>query len=105
MGDYTLKIVTGTDTMTGCLDLNHNRKCDKHGPRGTISMSYQRVATFDKSGTVFLESYCSHPVTGVENDGHFKQFTKGGLILMTDRSRDGHGGDIRSTYRGTVTVS
>lgn len=103
VGGYTLKIIKGSDQLAGCLDLNHNRKCDRHGPRGTITMAFQRVATFSASGAVFIESSCTHPVTRVVNTGRFNQFT-GGLIFMADQARDGRGGDVKSTYRGTITI-
>lgn len=104
VGEYTLKVIKGTDKLTGCLDLNHNKKCDRGGPRGSVTMTYQRVATFDRSGKVFIESYCSHPVTSVTNTGRYTKFTSG-LIFMADRARDGKGGDVKSTYRGTLSLT
>ena len=32
------------------------------------------------------------------------EFT-GGLIYMADQARDGRGGDVKSTYRGTITIT
>ena len=94
----TVKLHFAIDKMTGCLDLNHNKKCDHHGPRGSITMTLRRLTTVDAGGT-FIESYCTHPITEATGD-----FT-GGLILMDDRARDGKGGNIKSTDRGEITLA
>jgi len=98
LGTNTVKLHFAVDQMTGCLDLNHNKKCDRHGPRGSITMTLRRLTTVDAQGT-FVESYCTHPITAATGD-----FT-GGLILMDDRARDGKGGNIKSTYRGDITLA
>ena len=90
--------------MAGCLDLNRNGKCDRDGPQGTVKMAFKRLSTFEKDGT-FIESNCTHPIMGVTNLGsRSSDDFVGGLIFMADRARDGQGGDIKSTYRGEITV-
>ena len=104
MGQTTITVVEGTDEMTGCLDLNRNSKCDRDGPEGTIKMAFKRLTTFEKDGT-FIESNCTHPIMGVTNLGsRSSDDFVGGLIFMADRARNGQGGDIKSTYRGEITV-
>jgi hypothetical protein len=95
VGATTIKVIEGTDQMSGCLDLNGDRKCDRNGARGTITMTFKRLATFDKSGA-FIESNCNHPVTQVAGD-----FTSG-LVFMADRAT-GRGDEIKSAYRGELT--
>ena len=104
VGQTTINVIGGIDEMTGCLDLNRNGKCDDGGPRGTIKLAFKRLSTFDKDGT-FIESNCTHPITDVTNvGGRRSDDFVGGLIFMADRARDGQGGDIKSTYRGEITV-
>ncbi len=96
-GRTTLKLVEGEDTMAGCIDLQHDGRCGRKDPKGSITMAYKRVATFETGSGAFVESACTHPVLA-----HTGQF-RNGLLFMTDITQ--RSGKIVSDYRGTITVA
>lgn len=93
----TIRVIEGTDMITGCVDRNRNGRCDRREPKGELRFDFKRLATFDAKTDAFLESNCTHPVTRA--DGAFA----GGLFFMRDVAT-GHGDEVKSTYRGDITL-
>lgn len=91
---------TGTEQFNGCLDTNGDHSC-KGEPAGTISFNYAAWLKFDVTATTFTElaGGCVHPITGGTDD--FQRVK--GLLTMRDTPLDD--GTIKTSYRGTVTLS
>jgi hypothetical protein len=95
-----LFIATGTEKFAGCIDVNGDDKCQTTEPTGKLFFDYilwLRLDPTTKPATL-IEGRCVHPITG--GKGRFKGAR--GLLTMHDVPV---GGQIRTTYRGTVVVN
>ena len=88
IGTTKISVIEGTDKIIGCVDRNHNGKCDRREPTGEVTMAFRRLATFDVTTGAFVDSNCTHPV--IWTKGRFI----GGLILMADQVT-GRGHEIK----------
>lgn len=92
----TLYSEAGLETFDGCLDLNHNGRCGPREPQGRLRTVYLYWVSFDADQKL-VRGQCVHPITGGDSDFAGAR----GVIEMVDRPV---GGDVRTTYRGTVVL-
>src|SRR5215212_4396697 len=93
-----IRSTEGTEVITGCVDQNHNEKCDPPEPSGELKLTSTRVASFDTTTGRLIESNAIHPVSS--SSGPFA----GGLLGMRDLPI-GDSDQIHSTYQGDVQVT
>jgi hypothetical protein len=96
-GSVSVSLIEGTDMITGCVDRNRNRKCDRGEPNGELQFDFKRLATFDATTGAFIESNCVHPIRNASGS------YAGGLFHMRDVAT-GRGDEIVSTYRGEIVL-
>ena len=94
----SLVIGTGTERFVGCVDVDRDSGCEAGEPSGELRFDYIQWTTFDPSTGVLVEGNCVHPVTGGDGDFHGAR----GLVTMNDVVV---GGDVRTTYEGTVVLN
>ena len=90
-------VASGTERFDGCLDRNHNHRCNAGDPSGRLRFEYIYWATFNPSTGRLIEGNCVHPITG--GNGGFANAR--GLLTMHDSPV---GNQVRTTYQGTVVL-
>jgi hypothetical protein len=88
-------LAIGSEHFLGCLDADHNARCTRRDPRGTLAFIYAFEGTFDSAGKE-IRGQCQHPI--VSGTGDFKPAR--GRIDFTDNVAAG-----TSAYRGTITLA
>jgi hypothetical protein len=92
-----IRVIEGTESITGCVDQNQNQNCDKGEPSGELRLKFNRVASFDTSTGRLIDSARTHRVSG---SGQFS----GGLLRLRDLPVGGSD-EIVSTYEGDLQVA
>ena len=93
-----IRSLEGTEVITGCVDQNHNEKCDPREPSGKLKLTYTRVASFDTTTGRLIESNGIHSVSS--STGR----VAGGVLRMRNLPI-GDSDQIHSTYHGEVQVT
>jgi hypothetical protein len=91
-----LTTATGTELFGGCLDRNGDG-CN-NDPTGQLTFSFVSWTRFDPATGETIEGRCIHPITG--GTGAFA----GARGLLTMRDFRDEAGELRTTYRGTITL-
>lgn len=89
----------GVEAFDGCLNLNHNRKCDGWEPNGTWKTEYMYWASFRSNGTL-VDGDCVHPLTGGS-----AAFTGVRGVIFMDDDPVGNTTDVTTTYFGEVILN
>jgi hypothetical protein len=85
-------VVTGKERFEGCLDVNHDRRCTKADPTGTLRFTFVYWADIDPKTQLPVNGQCVHPITG----GTARFAKAAGVIRFRDNP------DGSSVYRGRI---
>ncbi|HEX8508766.1 MAG TPA: hypothetical protein VF635_04625 [Propionibacteriaceae bacterium] len=91
-------IQKGLERFEGCLDLNHNLKCDG-GRKGRIATDYIYWATFKPDTARLIKGECIHPITA--GDGVFAGLR--GFINVNDKTVGKN--KVVSNYKGRLDLN
>lgn len=91
-------IQKGLERFEGCLDLNHNGRCDRNR-KGQFSMDYMYWATFNPKTERLVKGECIHPITA--GKGVFSGTR--GFINVNDKPVGKNG--VVSTYEGELVLN
>jgi len=91
-------IQKGVERFEGCLDLNHNRHCDKN-QKGKFGTDYIYWATFNPDTGRLIKGECIHPITA--GKGVFSGLR--GLVNMHDKPKGKKG--VVSTYEAELVLN
>jgi hypothetical protein len=95
----TLVVTAGHEYLNGCVNLNHNKRCDRHDVNGQLQYDYIYWYSQTRDNPpAFSAGDCTHPIVG----GTHGFAGARGVLYMHDEAI---GDEIKSTYRGFVILN
>jgi hypothetical protein len=92
-------IQTGQEHFVGCIDRNHNRRCDPGDPSGEMRLDYRIWMRYEPGTGRLIKGNCVHPITsGTADFAHTR-----GLITMHDVPAGPN--KARTTYQGEIVLN
>jgi hypothetical protein len=89
----------GQEHFVGCIDRNHNRRCDSGDPSGELGFDYRIWMRYEPDTRGLIKGNCIHPITS--GTGDFARAR--GLITMHDVPAGLN--KVRTTYRGEIVLN
>jgi hypothetical protein len=89
----------GQEHFVGCIDRNHNRRCDSGDPSGELVFDYRIWMRYEPDTGRLIKGNCVHPITS--GTGDFARTR--GLITMRDVPAGPN--KVRITYRGEIVLN
>ncbi|HZA31483.1 MAG TPA: hypothetical protein VE462_08200 [Propionibacteriaceae bacterium] len=90
---------TGQEHFVGCIDRNHNRRCDSGDPSGELRFYYMTWMRYEPATGRLIKGNCVHPITS--GTGDFAR-TRG---VLTMHEVPAGPNNVRTTYRGEIVLN
>jgi hypothetical protein len=89
----------GKEHFVGCVDRNHNRRCDSGDASGELLFDYKTWMRYEPATGRVIKGNCVHPITS--GAGDFAN--AGGVLTMQDVAAGPK--KVRSIYRGEIVLN
>jgi hypothetical protein len=92
-------VQAGTEHFLGCIDRNHNRRCDHSDPSGEMRFYYRIWMRYEPDTGRVIKGNCAHLITSGTRDFANTR----GLITMHDVPAGPN--KVRTTYGGEIVLN
>jgi hypothetical protein len=89
----------GQEHFVGCIDRNHNRRCDSGDPSGALLFEYKTWMRYEPGTGRLIKGNCLHPITGGSGD-----FARSRGVLAMEEVPAGPM-KVRTSYRGEIVLN